>query len=248
VVAPGDCVAVVELPGFDQDRGCPGDAEAGVAFNSGTSFAAPIASGLLALAASRTPLVARLALAAGADEDNPGGASDAKQWGHGLVDAGAFVAAHDAGAPPALVLETTGGAGDAHRIGSGDGQLPHPGTTYIAHAFQAVDGVAANPGTASFDGAAAFAAVAGDPATFTATLDSGPLDPGLQEELVSATVDGEAVDDSTRCWCWPTTTRPPGSTWPTSPTTAPGGGWTASTATTSTTSTPSPSARATGST
>ncbi|HJW64613.1 MAG TPA: S8 family serine peptidase, partial [Actinomycetes bacterium] len=146
VVAPGDCVAVVELPGFDQDRGCPGDAEAGVAFNSGTSFAAPIASGLVALAASRTPLVARLALAASADEDNPGGASDAKQWGHGLVDAGAFVAAHDDGAPPALVLETTGGAGDAHRIGSGDGQLPHPGTTYVAHAFQAVDGVAANPG------------------------------------------------------------------------------------------------------
>jgi hypothetical protein len=191
-------VAVVELTGFDQDRGCPGDAAAGVAFNSGTSFAAPIASGLVALAASRTPLVARLALAASADEDNPGGGGDAKQWGHGLVDAGAFVAAHD-GAPPALVLETTG-AGDAHRIGSGDGQLPHPGTTYVAYAFQAVDGVAANPGTASFggaaDGAAAFAAVAGDPATFTATLDSGPLSPGVQEELVGATVDGEAAADS----------------------------------------------------
>jgi hypothetical protein len=201
VVAPGDCVAVVELPGFDQDRGCPGDAGAGVAFNSGTSFAAPIASGLVALAASRTPLMARLALAASADEGNPAGASDAKQWGHGLVDAGAFVAAHDDGAPPALVLETTGGAGDGHRIGSGDGQLPHPGTTYVAYAFQAVDGVAANPGTASFagatDGDAAFAAVAGDPATFTATLDSGPLQPGLREELVSATVDGEAAAGST---------------------------------------------------
>jgi hypothetical protein len=76
------------------------------------------------------------------------------------------VAAHDDGAPPALVLGTTGGAGDGHRIGSGDGQLPHPGTTSVAYAFQAVDGVAANPGTASFagasDGDAAFAAVAGD--------------------------------------------------------------------------------------
>jgi hypothetical protein len=252
VVAPGDCVAVVELPGFDQDRGCPGDAGAGVAFNSGTSFAAPIASGLVALAASRTPLVARLALAASADEGNPAGASDAKQWGHGLVDAGAFVAAHDDGAPPALVLETTGGAGDGHRIGSGDGQLPHPGTTYVAYAFQAVDGVAANPGTASFagatDGDAAFAAVAGDPATFTATLDSGPLEPGSGRSSPAPPSTGRRRPARRRRWRWPTTTRRPGSTWPRSPTTAPGRGWTASTATTWTTSTPSPSARATSST
>ena len=88
------------------------------------------------------------------------------------------MAAHDDGAPPALVLETTGGAGDGHRIGSGDGQLPHPGTTYVAYAFQAVDGVAANPGTASFagasDGDAAFAAVAGDPDdVYAVTLGKG---------------------------------------------------------------------------
>jgi hypothetical protein len=60
--------------------------------------------------------------------------------------------------------------------------------------------VAADPGTASFAGAASgsgeFEAVAGDPATFEATLETGPLDPGLQVELVTATIDGEPADDS----------------------------------------------------
>ena len=200
VVAPGDCVAVAEVPGFDQDRGCPGDGLDGVAFNSGTSFSAPIVAGVLALAHSRSPLVARLALESTADPDHPGGDDDAKPWAHGLVDADAFVAAHDPGAPPALVLETSGGAGDAHRIGSGDGQLPHPDTTFVAYAFQARDGVAANPGSAGFTGAAAgsgaFAAVPGDPGTFEATLASGPLDPGLDEEQAAATVDGQPAGDS----------------------------------------------------
>jgi subtilisin family serine protease len=201
VVAPGDCVAVAVVPGFDQDRGCPGDTRDGVAFNSGTSFSAPIVSGVLALAGSRSPLVARLALEASADEDNPGGASDAKQWAHGLADATAFVDAHDPGAPPALVLETSGGDGGQHRLGSGDGQLPHPGTTYVAYAVQAgPDGVTANPGPASFTGVATntrpFDAVDGDTTTFRATLGSGDLDPGLQEESVTATVDGEPVGDS----------------------------------------------------
>jgi hypothetical protein len=45
VVAPGDCVAVAVVPGFSQDRGCPGDSRDGVAFNSGTSFSAPVVSG-----------------------------------------------------------------------------------------------------------------------------------------------------------------------------------------------------------
>jgi subtilisin family serine protease len=201
VVAPGDCVAVAELPGHLQDRGCPGDALEGVAFNSGTSFSAPIVSGLLALAPSRSPLVARLALEATADPDHPAGDDDAKQWAHGLVDAAAFVDAHDPGAPPGLVLEVSGGEGAGHRFGSGDGQLPHPDTTYVAYAFKAdADGVAANPGTASFAGAvsasAAFSAVAGDSGTFKATLASGPLDPGLREELVTATVDGQPAVDS----------------------------------------------------
>ena len=252
VVAPGDCVAVVELPGFDQDRGCPGDDGAGVAFNSGTSFAAPIASGVVALAASRTPLVARLALAASADEGNPAGAGDAKQWGHGLVDAGAFVAAHDDGAPPALVLETTGGAGDGHRIGSGDGQLPHPGTTYVAYAFQAVDGVAANPGTASFAGATD-APPPSRPSPATRPPSRPPWTAarwsrGSRRSSSAPPSTGRRRPARRRRWRWPTTTRRPGSTWPRSPTTAPGGGWTASTATTWTTSTPSPSARATSST
>jgi subtilisin family serine protease len=200
VVAPGDCVAVAEVPGFDQDRGCPGDGLDGVAFNSGTSFSAPIVSGILALAASRSPLVARLALESTADPDSPGGADDAKQWAHGLVDADAFVAAHDPDAPPALVLETSGGEGAGYRIGSGDGQLPHPATTWLAYAFQAGDGVAANPGSAGFTGAssgtAAFAAVAGDGGTFTAALASGPLGEGLREEQAAATVDGQAATGS----------------------------------------------------
>jgi hypothetical protein len=38
VVVPGDCVAVAVVPGFDQDRDCPGDNLPGVAFNSGTSL------------------------------------------------------------------------------------------------------------------------------------------------------------------------------------------------------------------
>jgi hypothetical protein len=71
----------------------------------------------------------------------------------------------DPGAPPALVLETSGGQGEAQRRGSGDGQLPNADTTFVAYAFQAAAGVAANPGTASFSGAAAgsaaFAAAGG---------------------------------------------------------------------------------------
>jgi len=214
VVAPGDCVAVAEVPGFDQDHGCPGDNLDGVAFNSGTSFSAPIVSGVLALAATRTPLVARLALESTADPDHPGGADDAKSWAHGLVDADAFVAAHDPGAPPALVLETSGGEGEAHRIGSGDGQLPHPGTTYVAYAFQARGGVAANPGSASFTGAStgtgAFAAVAGDSGTFKATHASGTLVPGLEEEQASATVDGQPANGSVPVWALHVDDQAPG--------------------------------------
>jgi hypothetical protein len=199
-VAPGDCVAVAEIPGFDQDGGCPGDDRDGVAFNSGTSFSAPIVAGVLALAESRSPLLARLALEASADEDHPDGQDDAKQWAHGLADASAFVHAHDDDAPPVLVLETSGGEGAQHRLGSGDGQLPHPDTTYVAYAFQADEGVADNPGTASLTGAttgtAPFEEVDGDATTFRATLGSGDLAPGLQEESASATVDGEAAGDS----------------------------------------------------
>jgi hypothetical protein len=69
-----------EVAGFDQDRGCPGDDLPGVAFKSGTSFAAPIVTGLLALAASPSPLVARLALESTAEEDSSGGDDDAKPW------------------------------------------------------------------------------------------------------------------------------------------------------------------------
>jgi len=200
VVAPGDCVAVTEVPGFDQDRGCPGDNRDGVAFNSDTSFSAPIVSGVLALAQSRSPLLARLALESSADGDNPGGDSDAKQWAHGLADADAFVGAHDPDAPAALVLETSGGEGGQHELGSSDGQLPHPDTTYVAYAFQADQGVAADPGTATFtgatDGTAPFEAVDGDSTTFTASLGSGDLDPGLEEETAAATLDGEPAGDS----------------------------------------------------
>jgi hypothetical protein len=200
VVAPGDCVAVAEIPGVDQDRGCPGDNRDGVAFNSGTSFSAPVVSGVLALAQSRSPLVARLALEASADGGNPGGVSDAKQWAHGLADAEAFVGAHDPDAPPALVLETSGDGDGQHRLGSGDGQLPHPGTTYVAYAFQADQGVAAEPDAATFTGAtagtAAFEAVDGDGTTFRASFGSGDLSRGLQEETASATVDGQPADDS----------------------------------------------------
>ena len=200
VVAPGDCVAVTEIPGVDQDRGCPGDDRDGVAFNSGTSFSAPIVSGVLALAESRSSLLARLALEATADGDPPDGQDDAKQWAHGLADADAFVHAHNHDAPPALVLETSGDDGGQHRLGSGDGQLPHPDTTYVAYAFQADEGVTATPGMASFTGAALgsaqFEAVDSDPTTFRATLGSGELSPGLQEESVTATVDGEPAADS----------------------------------------------------
>ena len=73
-----------------------------MAFNSGTSFSAPIVSGLLTLAPSRSPLVARLALEATADPNHPAGDDDAKQWAHGLVDAAAFVDAHEPAAPPGL--------------------------------------------------------------------------------------------------------------------------------------------------
>jgi hypothetical protein len=69
----------------------------------------------------------------------------------------------DPGAPPALVLETSGGQGEAQRRGSGDGQLPNADTTFVAYAFQAAAGVAANPGTASFSGAAGGGGYKGGP-------------------------------------------------------------------------------------
>jgi hypothetical protein len=195
LVAPGACVAVAEVSGFDQDRGCPGDAGSGVAYNSGTSFAAPIISGALALADSGSPLLARLAIEAGADGTHTGGDVAAKQWAHGLADAAAFVEAHQPDAPPSLVLETSGRDGEGgYRFGSGDGQLPHPSTTFVAYAFQAGVGLGGSPGTAEFagaaDGAAAFEEVDGGSGVFGATLDSGPLEPGTQRETVAAALDG----------------------------------------------------------
>jgi hypothetical protein len=204
VVAPGDCVAVAVVPDADDVRqpqrpDCPDD-PADVHYDRGTSFSAPIVSGILALAPSRSRLVARLALEATADPDSPGGDADAKQWAHGLVDADAFVAAHEDGAPPALVVETSGDEGDGDRVGSGDGQLPHPSTTWVAYAVQAGDGVTAPPDPASFSGAttgsATFAAVDGDSHTFKATLASGELGEGLQEEQAEATVDEQPVEGS----------------------------------------------------
>jgi hypothetical protein len=95
----------------------------------------------------------------------------------------------------------SGGVGSSHRFGSGDGQLPHPDTTYVAYAFKADDdGLAISPGPASLSGAipacAGFSAVDGDSGTFKATLASGPLDPGLREEQASATIGGQAAADS----------------------------------------------------
>jgi hypothetical protein len=201
VVAPGQCVAVAEVAGFAQDRGCPGDARPRVAFNSGTSFAAPIVSGLAALADSGDPLLARLATEASADEHSPAGPADAKQWAHGLVDAQAFVDAHDRDAPPALVLESTGEDGQGgYRPGSGDGQLPHHETTWRAYAFQVARGIATSPGSAGFTGAVpgsgSFDAVPDHPTVFAATLDSGALEPGLRTETATATVGGQATAGS----------------------------------------------------
>ena len=60
--------------------------------------------------------------------------------------------------------------------------------------------MAADPGAATFTGAtagtAAFEAVDGDGTTFRASLGSGDLSPGLQEETAGATVDGEPAGDS----------------------------------------------------
>jgi hypothetical protein len=252
VVAPGDCVAVVELPGFDQARGCPGDTEAGVAFNSGTSFAAPIASGLLALAASRTPLVARLALAASADEDNPGGASDAKQWGMGSSTPGPSWPPTTP-APPRpwswrrpAARGTPTGSGPA----TASSRTPAPPTSPTpSRPSTGWPPTRARP--ASKAPPPAPAPSRPPPATRPPSRPPWTADrwtPGSRRSWSAPPSTGSRWTTRRRCWCWPTTTRPPGSTWPTWPTTAPGGGWTASTATTSMTSTPSPSARATGST
>ena len=188
------------VAGFNQDRGCPHDNLTGVAFNSGTSFAAPVVSGLLALADSASPLLARLATESSADPQPPAG-GDAKRWAHGLVDAQAFVDAHDRHAPPALVLETTGEDGQGgHRPGSGDGQLPHPETTFRAYAFQMARGIDDPPDPAGFAGAvtgtAAFAPVDGQAGAWQATVASGALDPGPAEATATATVDGQAAAGS----------------------------------------------------
>ena len=60
--------------------------------------------------------------------------------------------------------------------------------------------MATNPGSASFatavSGTAAFEEVEGEEGTYRATLGSGDLEPGLQVELATATVDGTSTIDS----------------------------------------------------
>ena len=190
VVAPGECVPVARRPGSGDQRqrpDCPADPNGGVHLDSGTSFAAPIVAGTLALAATGDARRARLALEATADADPPAGA-DAKPWAHGLVDAAAFADAHEPGAPTLLTLETRGPPGTA------DGQLAHPGTTFTAFAFKADGSLAANPGTADFGGAAgggsgAFAASGGG--VYASTVARPDLAAGTRQ--ADATIRGTAT-------------------------------------------------------
>jgi hypothetical protein len=195
MVAPGVCVAVAEVAGFVRGDGC-GDGPAGAAFASGTSFAAPVVAGLLALAGARGPLPARLVLEASADNAGAGGL-DAKRRAHGLVDAGALVDAERDGGP-SLVLETS--ARDAEgrdHAGSGDGQLPHPATSFVAYAFRPGGELASAPGPAELSGeddgdlgTAPFREVDGEPGVFAARLDAGPLRPGAQQVTAAAIMPG----------------------------------------------------------
>ena len=154
--------------------------------------------------------------------------------------------------PPALVLETTGGAG-RHRIGSGDGQLPAPRHHLCRLRLPGRRRGGRQPGHGQLRRRRRRHRRLRGRRRRRRHLQGHP---GQRRRWSRASRRSSPPPPSTgrrrparcRCWRWPPTTRRPGSTWPTWPTTAPGGGWTASTATTWTTSTPSPSAGATGST
>jgi len=186
VVAPGQDVPVVN-PGGKVEHA------------DGTSFAAPIVAGTLALTpAGGVPQNsvprAKLALEATAHAELPDGIADAKPWAHGLIDGDAFVDAHQAGADTLLAIDADA-AGDPP--GSGDGQLPHPATSFTAAAFKADGSLAANPGNATFGGAAgdtaaAFAEAGGG--VFTAAADSAELDAGTR--TATATIQGTGTSAS----------------------------------------------------
>jgi hypothetical protein len=185
VVAPGVCVAVARrLGSTDQSQrsDCPADPSSDVHYDSGTSFASPLVAGTMALAATGSPVRARLAAEATARADPPVGAADVKPWAHGLVDAAAFVDAHTSGAT-LLALDTTGDPG------TGDGQLPHPTTTFGAAAFKADGTLATSPGNAVFGGAAidstvAFPAPDGHGVSAVA-VGSDSLDAGTRQATVT---------------------------------------------------------------
>jgi Subtilase family len=183
VVAPGQDVPVVN-PGGEVEHA------------DGTSFATPIVAGTLALtpaggAPQNSVPRAKLALEATAHAELPDGIADAKPWAHGLIDGDAFVDAHQAGADTLLAID----ADDPP--GSGDGQLPHPATSFTAAAFKADGSLAANPGNATFGGAAgdttaAFAEAGGG--VFTAAADSAELDAGTR--TATATIQGTGTSAS----------------------------------------------------
>ena len=193
VVAPGACVPVAKRPGAtDQSQrpDCPDDPGGDVHLDSGTSFAAPIVAGTLALAANESATLPRLAVQATAHPLTPGDLAEAKPGGHGLVDAGAFVAAHGQDAPTLLTLETLGPPG------SGDGQLPHPDTVFIASAFKADGSLPSSPGSVTFAGAAASPPAtetlsAAGPGVFAVTRQGPELPPGTDTAM--ATIAGTST-------------------------------------------------------
>ena len=242
VVAPGDCVAVAEVPGVDQDRGCPGDNLDGVAFNSGTSFSAPVVSGVLALAQaaarwwpgwpwSPAPTAATRAASA-TPSSGPTGWPTPRPLSPPTTR------------PPRrpLVLETSG---DAASTGSGRATASCPTRDHLRRlrlSGRTRGGRRTGCGQLRrrrlrhrrLRGGRGRGRPTRPPSA------SGDLSRASSSRLPAPPSTGSRPTTRWPCWPWPPTTRHRASTWSTWPTTTPGGGWTASTATTWTMSTPSP--------
>lgn len=194
VVAPGACVPVA-VPRVPSSEGCPA-AAAGVAQVTGTSFSAPLVTGVLALRSSGSALRDRLGLE-GTAAGQPDDPAAAKLRGHGLVDAAAWEASFAVDAEPYLVLEAAE-------------QLPHPDTTLQAYLVTSPDAASRQPD--GFAPSAVRMAAGSAPVTleeteagvFRATAGTGTLPEGFQ--LLHATTSANGPAAATQL---PAPPRPP---------------------------------------
>jgi hypothetical protein len=203
VVGPGVCVPASAPAGVGSTAGCPA-AGGGVVYVSGTSFSTPLVSGSLALRHTGSALRNRLGIQGTAAPGSGSDAVTAKRKGHGLVNAGAWLASFADDADPYLVLEA-------------DDQLPHAGTSLDAYVLTTDGKLAEGPSGLELSGIAASTASFEEATTgvFRASVATGNLSAGSVVVTATASALGARIPPPT------TTTVPPEPTVPEPTATAP---------------------------